>query len=94
MMNVLDKQDLDDWLGRHKKWSYKNGEITTIRNFKSFMIAHDFIRQVANLAEEQNHHPRIENSYTKVVLAMNTHDADNQITKRDIKLAEAIEELE
>ena len=61
--------------------------------FDSFIEAFGFLAQVAMLAEKANHHPTIINSYGNVHLSMNTHDAGNKITDRDLNLAEAIEEL-
>ena len=42
------------------------------------------------LAEAQNHHPSWENTYKTVDIYLNTHEANNAITDKDIKLANAI----
>lgn len=41
--------------------------------FKDFKLAIDFVNQVANLAEEEGHHPDFEIHYNKVKLVVYTH---------------------
>lgn len=88
--NVIDETELKQWLGNHSDWQMIDGEIQTEKTFDNFIQAFEFIGKVAILAEEHGHHPTIWNSYNKVRLSMNTHDADNKITDKDLKLAEAI----
>lgn len=57
--------------------------------FKTFAEAFSFMAHVALLAEKADHHPDWSNSYNKVEINLSTHDAGG-ITKKDIKLAEAI----
>ena len=90
-MQVIEKQHLNNWLETNDNWKHENGEIVTERNFDTFADAFQFIGKVAVLAEERQHHPKIENEYTRVRLSMTTHDADNQITDKDLKMAEAID---
>lgn len=61
--------------------------------FANFVEAMAFINKVAILAEEQQHHPTITNTYNKVSLLLTTHDAGNTITEKDTLLANAIEHL-
>jgi 4a-hydroxytetrahydrobiopterin dehydratase len=48
---------------------------------------------VAALAEKHDHHPEWSNVYNRVTIRLTTHDAGNQVTDNDRKLAEAIEAL-
>ena len=48
-----------------------------------------FVNRVAALAEAADHHPDIDIRYSKVTLALSTHDAGG-LTARDFDLAEAI----
>lgn len=91
---VISEPELQAWLKDHAGWSVIEGELTAEFRFKNFSEAFGFICRVAVLMEKHNHHPTIVNSYNKVNLSMNTHDAGNKITDRDLKLAQAIESIE
>ncbi len=90
---LIDEAALQAWLKGHAAWSVVDDEIARKFEFKNFVEAFGFLSQVAVLAEKHGHHPRIENIYNKVHLSMNTHDAGNKITSRDLKLAEMIETI-
>ena len=61
--------------------------------FKNFVDAFAFMTDVAGLAEKHDHHPEWSNIYNRVTIRLTTHDAGNQVTDKDRKLAEAIEAL-
>ena len=61
--------------------------------FKNFVDAFAFMTDVAVLAEKHDHHPEWSNVYNRVTIRLTTHDAGNQVTDKDRKLAEAIEAL-
>ncbi|MBN8521269.1 MAG: 4a-hydroxytetrahydrobiopterin dehydratase [Alphaproteobacteria bacterium] len=92
-LEPLSQDLLTDWLETTDVWRVSGTEIVGDFTFKNFSQALGFIVQVGILAERQDHHPRIENTYTRVTIAMNTHDAGNKITRRDTKLAELIEQI-
>src|SRR5690606_21495292 len=83
---------LQAWLEVHEDWSRAGDAITAVFTFKDFGEAFAFMVQVAFLAEKHDHHPTMENTYNKVRLSLNTHDAGGKITARDLKLAQAIGE--
>lgn len=60
--------------------------------FNSFPAGIDWVRRAADVAESMNHHPDIDIRYTKVTLALSTHDSGG-ITAKDIALAKALEAL-
>ncbi|HLC91502.1 MAG TPA: 4a-hydroxytetrahydrobiopterin dehydratase [Candidatus Saccharimonadales bacterium] len=62
-------------------------------NFSDFKEAFAFIGQVAQLAEEVQHHPRWTNEYNKLEIWLSTHEADNEITDKDRELAMQIDEI-
>jgi 4a-hydroxytetrahydrobiopterin dehydratase len=62
-------------------------------SFETFKDAWGFLDHTARLAQELNHHPEIWNVYNKVRLRLTTHDAGNQVTDLDLKLASRIETL-
>ena len=61
--------------------------------FKNFVDAFAFMTDVAALAEKHDHHPEWSNVYNRVTIRLTTHDAGNQVTVKDRRLAEAIEAL-
>ena len=48
--------------------------------------------RVALLAEKHDHHPDWSNSYSKVSVALTSHDAGG-LTGRDVAMAQAIDRL-
>lgn len=70
----------------------KQGLVQTFE-FADFKEAWSFMNQVAELAEEHQHHPNWTNVYNRVTILLSTHDAGDVITDSDRKLAEAIDAL-
>ena len=60
--------------------------------FNSYLDGIDFVNAVANVAEQENHHPDISIGYCKVTISLTTHDAGT-ITEKDYKLAKLIDDL-
>ncbi len=73
-------------------WTVAEKGLVREFSFKDFVSAVQFINKVAEIAETQNHHPEIWNSYNKVRFTLFTHDA-NGITERDYALALEINNL-
>ncbi|MGI9322769.1 MAG: 4a-hydroxytetrahydrobiopterin dehydratase [Pseudomonadales bacterium] len=61
--------------------------------FEDFKTAFAFMTEVAEVAEQMNHHPEWSNVYNRVSIRLTSHDAGNKVTDRDRKLAEAIVDL-
>ena len=59
--------------------------------FRDFSEAFGFMARVA-LLEKQDHHPEWCNVWNRVEITLSTHDAGG-LSKRDIKLAQAIDGL-
>lgn len=60
--------------------------------FKDFVQAMDFVNKVADLAEEENHHPNIHIYYSRVVIDLITHNIKG-LSENDFIMAAKIEEL-
>lgn len=60
--------------------------------FKDFKEAMVFVNKLADLAEEQGHHPNIKISYNKVKLELTTH-AIGGLSLNDFIIAAKIEEI-
>lgn len=78
-------ETLDGWMlvddGNAIRKSYK---------FKTFRKAFAFMTEIAMVAEKMNHHPEWCNVYSRVDVALTTHDAGG-ITELDFKLAAAMD---
>lgn len=74
-------------------WEEKDNSLYRSFQFNDFSEAFAFMTRVAILAEKQNHHPTWKNTWNKVEIWLNTHDAGNTVTDRDKKLAAAINKL-
>lgn len=74
-------------------WEVEHGQLTSTRTFPTFREAVDFVDQVADVAEDLDHHPDIDLRWRTVRLAVCTHDQGNQITGRDVDLARAVDAL-
>lgn len=59
---------------------------------KSFVLGIDFVRAVADIAEEEGHHPDIEIHYNKVTFLLYTHSI-NALSENDGIIAERIEAI-
>jgi len=72
-------------------WIEENQRLAREFAFNTFAEALEFINQIGEIAERQNHHPTILNTYNRVRLELTTHDAGNQVTEKDWALARAID---
>ena len=60
--------------------------------FKDFKEAMEFVNKVADIADEQGHHPDIKISYNKVIIELTTH-AIGGLSINDFIIASKIERL-
>lgn len=74
-------------------WTEKNDALVTELMFDNFVDAFQFMTEVAEVAESQNHHPEWSNVYNRVSIRLTTHDAGNLITQKDRALSDAIAAL-
>tara|TARA_B100000242_G_C42719324_1_gene335999 strand:+ start:139 stop:441 length:303 start_codon:yes stop_codon:yes gene_type:complete len=93
MLKKLTKKEIVNELKDSEKWTIDSQELRREWIFTNFEEAISFVLRVAFIAQHHGHHPVIKNIYNKVELRLNTHDADNQITEFDIRLANSINEI-
>ncbi|GAB6879815.1 4a-hydroxytetrahydrobiopterin dehydratase [Halorubrum gandharaense] len=84
MPDVLD----DDAIDRNLPdgWHREENEVVRSYQFDDYLDGVTFANAVAEVAEEEQHHPTIVIGYGEVTVRFTTHEADG-ITNRDIRLA-------
>lgn len=92
MSDLIEEEDLSSALKKCPEWELEKNAITRTVEFEEFMDAIDFVNDLAEIAEEAQHHPDINIRYTKVSLKLTTHDAGG-LTELDIELAQRIDNL-
>lgn len=74
-------------------WQEKNNKLTKTITLKNFNEVIDLVNKIAEIAEEQNHHPDLRIfDYKNLEINITTHDED-KVTKKDHELAEKIDKL-
>jgi len=76
-----------------KNWSAKNNALVRTFEFDAYLDGLEFVQRVAELAELVQHHPLITIDYTTVRILLQTHDAGNVVTEKDLEMAGAINKL-
>jgi 4a-hydroxytetrahydrobiopterin dehydratase len=89
MMRKMTDQEISSLLEEESDWSLEGGALVREWKFESFVEAMSFVNRVAAVAEEAGHHPDIDVRYSRVRLALVTHDAGG-ITDRDAEMAKRI----
>jgi 4a-hydroxytetrahydrobiopterin dehydratase len=74
------------------QWTLADKSIQREFSFGDFRQSMAFVNQVADLAEEQNHHPDIYISYSRVKLILSTHKVGG-LSRNDFILAAQIDLL-
>ena len=73
-------------------WGLEGGAIVKTYKFGRFADGIAFVQRIAVAADKMDHHPDIDIRYTKIRIALSTHDAGG-ITAMDTRLAGEIERL-
>ena len=74
-------------------WARDGDTIVKLYEAESFPANIEFVRRIADLAEGMNHHPDLDIRYTKLRVALSTHDAGG-LTRLDVDLAGQIDDAE
>lgn len=92
MANRLERQQVAESMQKLSNWTLQGDQIERLLTFENFVDAMIFVNKVAEVAEEEGHHPDIRIVYNRVTLALTTHDAGG-LTSKDFKMAHRIDEL-
>ena len=91
-MQKLSAAEIPIRLKKLDRWDWDGDSIKKDWVFSDFRAALQFINLVGDLAEDNNHHPEIMNTYNRVSLKLSTHDVGG-LTERDFILAAKIDKL-
>ncbi|MGH8020260.1 MAG: 4a-hydroxytetrahydrobiopterin dehydratase [Opitutaceae bacterium] len=89
----LTKESVTEALAHLPGWKHNNNALEKSFVMRDFSEALGFIVRVGVEAERINHHPELNNVWSRVTFRLSTHDAGDQITALDVQLAEAIEKV-
>ena len=94
MNKSLSKENIRTFLGQLQAgWEVVDGKgIKKEFKFKDFTESLAFVNKVAEIAEEEGHHPDILLSYGRVVIELSTHDIGG-LSEKDFTVAGRIELL-
>lgn len=86
-------EKIEEFLLQVKGWErIENRKIQKHFKFKTFKESIEFVNRVAEIAEQENHHPDIHILYTKVTLELTTH-AIGGLSENDFIMAAKIDLL-
>ena len=89
---LLQKDELIKLVEVIPGWKINSNNIEREFNFRNFIEAFSFMTKIALICEKHNHHPNLENVYSKVIIKLSTHDLGG-ITNLDQIIASEINEL-
>lgn len=89
MSRLLQPEEISRQLASLPDWTQDDDRIVADFTLADFGAAMVFVNRVAEMAEENNHHPDIDIRWNRVHLVLTSHDAGG-LTQRDIELAHRI----
>ena len=91
-MSKLSEQEILNALTRLDGWEFKNNAIRKTMTFDCYMDSIVFINRLAEIAEENNHHPDMVVGWCKIDVAFTSHDQGG-VTTACIDMAKKIESV-
>ncbi len=89
----MDKDDIEKHLKTVKDWKLITETIEKNYKFTDFTQAIEFVNHVADIAEQENHHPDILLwSWNNVKISLSTHSVKG-LTEKDFSIASKIDAL-
>ncbi|RKD75633.1 pterin-4-alpha-carbinolamine dehydratase [Sinobaca qinghaiensis] len=90
---TLNNEEIENYLQTLNGWERKDAKTLERRfQFDAFPTGIRFVDQLAEHAENVQHHPEIIINYTNISIRLCTHDAGG-ITMKDIESAEAYNKI-
>ena len=92
-MDTLSQEQIAAALGELDGWGFEDEALMRTFRFADFVHAIDFVEHLAEVAEEQQHHPDIDIRYNKVTLRLTQPRRRRRDACATCSLAEAIQHL-
>jgi len=92
MTQLLNDSQIQANISQLSNWELEGKKIKSIRQFKDFIEAINFVNKLVEPAEQAGHHPDLEISYNKVTVCLTSHDAGG-LTEKDFEMAKIISQL-
>jgi 4a-hydroxytetrahydrobiopterin dehydratase len=89
---LIAKADINTMMKRVPEWETDKQSIERTFEFDDFNQAIDFVNAVAEIADEEDHHPDIDIRWNRVRLILSTH-SEGGLTDLDFRLAEKLDTL-
>ena len=93
MADLLSDDEIQNRLGGLEGWGREGDKITKTFDHGDFVGSVEFVRRLTAPAEEMNHHPDLEISWSEVKVSITNHAAGG-LTEADFELASKIDELD
>ncbi|MEI6352057.1 MAG: 4a-hydroxytetrahydrobiopterin dehydratase [Verrucomicrobiota bacterium] len=92
MPALLAQSDVKQMMKRIPEWETDKKSIERTFEFDDFTQAIDFLNAVAEIAEEEDHHPDLDVRWNKVRVELSTR-SEGGLTELDFQMAEKIDNL-
>jgi 4a-hydroxytetrahydrobiopterin dehydratase len=86
----MDEKEVRGMLEKVEGWEWREKSIRKRFTFRDFRESMLFVNRVADIAEEEGHHPNIFISWNRVTLTLTTHAIDG-LSENDFILAAKID---
>jgi 4a-hydroxytetrahydrobiopterin dehydratase len=93
MAELLSDEEIEARLGKLEGWSRSGDAITKTFDNDDFVGSVEFVRRLTGPAEEMNHHPDLEISWSETKVSITNHAAGG-LTEADFELASRIDNLD
>ncbi len=90
MADVLADDEIED--RAPDEWNQEGDEIVRIYEFDEYLDGVAFASEVAELADEEVHHPEIRIRYDEVEVRLTSHE-EGGVTEQDIEMADRFNDL-
>ena len=93
-MPQLNEEQIKDGLTRLTEWEWDPEQVLVRRTVRlpDFLTSVALVNEIAQAAEQADHHPDIDIRYNTVHLTLSTH-SEGAVTDKDMALAARIDEL-
>ena len=93
MADLLSDDEIEARLGELEGWTREGDVIAKTFDHDDFVGSVEFVRRLTGPAEEMNHHPDLEISWSEVKVSITNHAAGG-LTAADFELAGKIDALD